>query len=591
MVSGAHLEDDSQESEPMSDSAGSESDIEGSENSMDDVDRLEKSFAVADDEDSFPPRHMRLQQNQANYLTGWGMRFVEQINKVSKGFKDWLASLGTMTVWEDCSGAHAPHYALAELGIRSKTMVACDYATGPQKFSRINVQVAEFQPNLMLRTPTPPKSILLYTAGFPCKPFSSLRNSTKLLQDKEARQFWKVTATIREQRPRMVVLENVQGLRKVIDDVMEELNSIPGYFIAHFDIDPFKLGCPTSRPRIYILMLVRDLLIEGTNEELKRKAERVLEVGLKLSSPMRNVTLVCASGYTILQTQGPTHTTHAQAQAQADPHAHAQAHNTPHTRPRPRARAHTHRQHAHSARIHAESIEQILVVPVSSRCVPEALHGDDRPQSETLLFRDKDDVKRWHEECHCNGCKGLPDQGATWNLEKKPTSQVKCRWRHAHWHFMADHAISPSDVVKEFRSIPKNTGLSAPRARHIFACHRVINKVRKTKGMPCYKIPNASQSIHRCSARVDGVPTLTPGGVYVTLDNCRILTPEDRLLLMGFPLATIDLGANTQCEIQQLAGNAMHVRSVAAAILMGLFLMKRIDFKDEVKKGQPSKLK
>ena len=231
--------DDSQESEPMSDSAGSESDIEGSKNSMDDVDRLGKSFAVADDEDSFPPRHMRLQQNQANYLTGWGMRFVEQINKVSKGFKDWLASLGTMTMWEGCSGAHAPHYALAELGIRSKTVVACDYATGPQKFSRRNVQVAEFQPNLMLRTPTPPKSILLYTAGFPCKPFSSLRNSTKLLQDKEARQFWKVTATIREQRPRMVVLENVQGLRKVIDDVMEELNSIPGYFIAHFDVDPF----------------------------------------------------------------------------------------------------------------------------------------------------------------------------------------------------------------------------------------------------------------------------------------------------------------------------------------------------------------
>jgi site-specific DNA-cytosine methylase len=89
----------------------------------------------------------------------------------------------------------------------------------------------------------------------------------------------KVTETIREQKPRMVVLENVIGLKRVIDDVMEELDSIPGYFTMHIDIDPYTLGCPTARPRIYILMISRASLIDGSDEALQVQAENVLKAG------------------------------------------------------------------------------------------------------------------------------------------------------------------------------------------------------------------------------------------------------------------------------------------------------------------------
>jgi site-specific DNA-cytosine methylase len=82
---------------------------------------------------------------------------------------------------------------MEELGLCVETVVACDYAPGPQKFSKRNIDVKEFQPNLMLRQPSTAKNIDVYTAGFPCKPFSRLRNTTEWLEDKEAQQFWKVT--------------------------------------------------------------------------------------------------------------------------------------------------------------------------------------------------------------------------------------------------------------------------------------------------------------------------------------------------------------------------------------------------------------
>jgi site-specific DNA-cytosine methylase len=87
----------------------------------------------------------------------------------------------------------------------------------------------------------------------------------------------KVTETVREQRPTMVVLENVVGLKRVIDDVMAELNSIHGYFTMHIDIDPYTLGCPTARPRIYILMISRASLIDGSDDAFQVQAENVLK--------------------------------------------------------------------------------------------------------------------------------------------------------------------------------------------------------------------------------------------------------------------------------------------------------------------------
>jgi hypothetical protein len=164
-----------------------------------------------------------------------------------------------------------------------------------------------------------------------------------------------------------------------------------------------------------------------------------------------------------------------------------------------------------------------------------------------------------------------------------PTSRCKCGWRHAHWHFMAKRKVSPAAVAIEMTHVPKRRGLSTPRARHVFAFIKVLNKIRKKKGMPTFQVVNTSQSIDRCSPKAVGLPTLTPGGQFVMVDTARVLTPAECLLLMGFPLKTVDLGANSDREVAHLAGNAMHVKAIAAALAIALTLVNKQKFKRETK--------
>ena len=52
---------------------------------------------------------------------------------------------------------------------------------------------------------------------------------------------------------------------------------------------------------------------------------------------------------------------------------------------------------------------------------------------------------------------------------------------------------------------------------------------------------------------------------------------------MGFPLDTLDLGADTAHELNSLAGNAFHVKSVAMAMLIALTLVDKDQFRSVCK--------
>ena len=47
--------------------------------------------------------------------------------------------------------SHAPHFAAVALGLHPVTVHACDYAAGPQKFSRRNVECEVFHPDLFAK--------------------------------------------------------------------------------------------------------------------------------------------------------------------------------------------------------------------------------------------------------------------------------------------------------------------------------------------------------------------------------------------------------------------------------------------------------
>ena len=158
-------------------------------------------------------------------------------------------------------------------------MSACDYAAGPQKFARRNIDCQIYHPDLFDKDTTtiPTHSTVLYTAGFPCKAFSSLRAETRLLKDKEARQFYQVCEEMEHLAPKVMILENVLGIRKVLTKVLARLGQIGDYYISEHMIDPWWLGAPTSRQRIYFLLVSRDVLHDLPDKDLTARVEEVLE--------------------------------------------------------------------------------------------------------------------------------------------------------------------------------------------------------------------------------------------------------------------------------------------------------------------------
>ncbi|CAE7754573.1 unnamed protein product [Symbiodinium sp. CCMP2592] len=86
---------------------------------------------------------------------------------------------------------------------------------------------------------------------------------------------------------------------------------------------------------------------------------------------------------------------------------------------------------------------------------------------------------------------------------------------------------------------------------------------------------DVSQTAGRCPFGVGGLcPTLTPGGKVVVASVKRCICPEEAMLLHGFPFNAIQASSVSPKQLASLAGNAMHVESVAAMLVVGLSLLR-----------------
>jgi DNA (cytosine-5)-methyltransferase 1 len=101
-----------------------------------------------------------------------------------------------------------------------------------------------------------PKSDIL-TAGFPCQPFS-IAGMQKGFDDERSNVFWKILSIIKNNEPKIVILENVKNLQshdngktfKIIIENLEKLN----YYIKYSILNTSKItGIPQNRERIYIV--------------------------------------------------------------------------------------------------------------------------------------------------------------------------------------------------------------------------------------------------------------------------------------------------------------------------------------------------
>jgi DNA (cytosine-5)-methyltransferase 1 len=97
----------------------------------------------------------------------------------------------------------------------------------------------------------------ILTGGFPCQPFS-IAGMQKGFDDERSNVFWKILSIIKNNSPKIVILENVKNLQshdngktfKIIIENLEKLN----YHIKYSLLNTSKItGIPQNRERIYIV--------------------------------------------------------------------------------------------------------------------------------------------------------------------------------------------------------------------------------------------------------------------------------------------------------------------------------------------------
>jgi hypothetical protein len=129
---------------------------------------------------------------------------------------------------------------------------------------------------------------------------------------------------------------------------------------------------------------------------------------------------------------------------------------------------------------------------------------------------------------------------------------------------------------------------------HLQEAHLTIldNTTRETSGGDLEKlgessnvsIVNTSQGVDRCSPMSSIMPCITTSGKYFVLDKNRHVLAEELMIMQGFPMTRVDVGANSRAELRRIAGNAMQAHSLGAAILTMFSLLDRKAFEKTMNK-------
>ncbi len=223
-------------------------------------------------------RDVALPSELSMHFRTWGPAMLA---RASAAFQKWSASDASATschsallparalrVATDCSGCDAPIWALRSLGVAHTQAWACDIAEHCRKFIAANSPSGmPILANMLRRDNSmlPPHDV--YVVGFSCKPWSTLHHQSKLWREPEAKTFGAVLKLLRQRRPRLAVLENVTGIRRVMPSVMKRLRSLIVYDVHVLHLDPRDFGEPVHRSRVYFVLVLKDgARVQGESE-------------------------------------------------------------------------------------------------------------------------------------------------------------------------------------------------------------------------------------------------------------------------------------------------------------------------------------
>ena len=163
------------------------------------------------------------------------------------------------------------------------------------------------------------------------------------------------------------------------------------------------------------------------------------------------------------------------------------------------------------------------------------------------------------------------DEDSEDELEKKKKQELR-DWPQLHAEFFrsAGHRYPP---VLEFLYTPAESKvLSTEFTRR---CQEIVafsdlDRGRVREGEP-EQVIDVSQSINRTPRMTDGLPCITPTGLFWMRKAFRRLEPIECLAAQGVPLCDVeDMSFLSPGDIQSLAGNAFNAHSVAAFTLSAM---------------------
>ena len=183
----------------------------------------------------------------------------------------------TFNIGTDCSGAEAPIWALRAMGVKFTHVFSCDWSADVRAFiTSTSPPAGPIFEDMLKRNMADVPELDVYVCGFPCTPYSLLRrHKTKLMREPAAKPFWKVLELLRERKPRLAILENVMGIKKVMAKVLKDIKKLGLYSIFVIPIDSKELGEPVARPRMYFVLVRADVRVCDDTAKLADLAKRL----------------------------------------------------------------------------------------------------------------------------------------------------------------------------------------------------------------------------------------------------------------------------------------------------------------------------
>ena len=166
-------------------------------------------------------------------------------------------------VGSDCSGLDSVLTAFYQLGLRQRVRAefVCDKDPVCRKILQSVHQPRVVYDDVTKRDVKDMPQVDMYTAGFPCQPWSS-EGKGEGRRDKQGRGliFDHVLKYINEKLPKCFLLENVLALSRVellLENVLASLRRSEEYFVTWRVINAVNFGLPQNRPRVFIVGLLR----------------------------------------------------------------------------------------------------------------------------------------------------------------------------------------------------------------------------------------------------------------------------------------------------------------------------------------------